>query len=99
MYSKLNDRIERMSKSIEFYFLKLQIIPQAAVLVIRTALNYYKYDLGEDSFDLPVQAVCVYIVDVQRIYIMLLYKQQELTQNGLILFPDFHSIGRHRLVI
>lgn len=58
-YSTLNEKTERMSKLIGSYFVKLQIIPQATILFFRAILNYYVFDLGEDSFELPLQVVYV----------------------------------------
>lgn len=59
IYCKSNEKIERMSGLMGKYFAKLQIIPQSIIFFLRANLNYYIFDLGEDSFELPVQAVYV----------------------------------------
>lgn len=59
LYSKLNEKIERMTKLIDFFFFKLQIFPQAAIFLLRTVIHYYVFDMGESSFDLPLQVVYV----------------------------------------
>lgn len=58
-YSKMNDRIERMTKLIDLIFFKLQIIPQAIVFLARSIFNYLFLDLGEGAFELPLQALYV----------------------------------------
>lgn len=40
-YSKLSEKIERMSKIIDLCFFKLQIAPMSINILIRTAINYY----------------------------------------------------------
>lgn len=63
IYCKSNEKIERMSGLMGKYFAKLQIIPQSIIFFLRANLNYYIFNLGEDSFELPVQAVYVVILN------------------------------------
>lgn len=52
-YHAMNKKIEKMSKLVELLLLKINIpavmLPVAAISLI----NYYIYNLGEESFSLP----------------------------------------------
>lgn len=50
-YSKMNEKIERISK--QFYVVIMGVhITQASLRFFGTAINYFIYDLGDKSFDL-----------------------------------------------
>lgn len=59
MYREMDAKIERMSKL--FYTAYVTITPVVVVLpaILITLVNYYIYDLGDESFYLPFRTVYV----------------------------------------
>lgn len=58
-YSKVNVKIERMSKLIDLFLFKLQNVLPMAFFFLQNIVNFYIFDLGNESFYLPVRAMYV----------------------------------------
>lgn len=50
MYIELNDRIERMSKSMQLIMVKFTCAGFVIPNLMTGLINYYVFDLGEESF-------------------------------------------------
>lgn len=81
-----------MSKLIDLIFFKMQIFPPAIILFSRSAFNYFILDLGEDAFELPLQAMCV-------LRPSLLKKVFDQNKISIVFTSDSFSIGRRRWAI
>lgn len=56
-YSKMNDKIDQVSKRIYSFVLKLQMTSMILFCLVQTAINYFFYDLGDESFYLKFLAM------------------------------------------
>lgn len=54
MYRATNDKIEKMLKLIHLIQFRVNLPGVAMPAILTTAVNYYIYDLGEQSFRLIV---------------------------------------------
>lgn len=52
MYSKVNEKIERVSEIVYFVLVKLNVLACILPPLITTMVNYYIFDLGDVSFQL-----------------------------------------------
>lgn len=59
IYSKVHEKIERVSKLFDLIFFKFQIGMIMVLAIPRMILNHYIFDGADDSFDLPIQVWCV----------------------------------------
>lgn len=57
MYSKLNEKIERMSNLVYLLIIKLTVPGVIIPGLLITIVNYFVYDLGDDSYFLPILVV------------------------------------------
>lgn len=53
MYNGVNVKIERLSKLIHFVLTKLTVVGLELPALAITMINYFVYDLSEESFFLP----------------------------------------------
>lgn len=51
MYTKLNQKIERVSKWVNFVMAKLTMVATLVPAAIKTYVNYYFNNLGDESFE------------------------------------------------
>lgn len=63
-YIELNEKIERVSKILEFLLIKLTTAGAVLPSVIITIVDYFILDLGDESFFLPYP-----IMYVENIYV------------------------------
>lgn len=59
MYIELNDKIERIFKLLHFLFVEMSIIGVVLPAAVITIINFYVYNLGDESFFLPCPAMYV----------------------------------------
>lgn len=57
LYEKINAKIEKMCKVIHFIVFKLTCCGAVMSAVTMTAVNHFVYDLGDDSYVLPIFAM------------------------------------------
>lgn len=51
MYTEMNNKIERFSKLVYFLMAKLTMIAAIVPPAIKTYVNYYVNNLGDESFE------------------------------------------------
>lgn len=56
-YSKMNDKIERISKRIYTFVLGMHIASLMLFSFLKTAINYIIYDFGDESYYLKYFAM------------------------------------------
>lgn len=61
MYIKLNERIERIFKLLHFLFVEMSIVGVVLPAALITIVNYFVYNLGDESWFLPCPAMYVYV--------------------------------------
>lgn len=61
LYDKSNEQIEQMCEIMYFVMTKLTAIGSITPLVLLTIVNYFVYDLRDESYLLLFPVMCVYI--------------------------------------
>lgn len=75
MHGKVNERIERITKSTCFYVCEVYCALVVTSALIQTLINYYIVGLGDDAFYLPILAVYVctqYATSIEETYLFVL---------------------------
>lgn len=102
-YSQLNDRIERMSKIVNFATIKLSLFGFMVPALFVTLANYFIYDLSDDSFRLPSPMMWVLIFAPLRGVLWPIYYLKSKIKTNFIFAAfwasGYHSIGKHHLAI
>lgn len=93
MHGKVNERIERITRSTCFYVCEVYVALVVTSALLQTVINYYVVGLGDDAFYLPILAVYVCISSHKE------GKRSNLfVCSSHAFFAGFHSIGEHRSV-
>ena len=58
-YDELSEKIEQISKLVDLIILKLTFLGTILSAVLLTIINYFVYNLGDESFILPILAMYV----------------------------------------
>lgn len=58
MYVKTTERIERMFRSLDIFLVKLSFVGVLIPPLLNTAVNYFVYDMGDESFLMPRPMMC-----------------------------------------
>lgn len=60
-YIELNEKIERMSKIVHFFIVKVVYVQSFLPPILITMINYFIYDLKDDSFYMVIPMMFVRI--------------------------------------
>lgn len=92
MYIELNDRIERMSKSMQNCLVKYTCAGFVIPGLVTGLVNYYVLDLGEESFENDSPMMCV-------LYFLPCYANKIIIEIDLFSRCQGHQLaGNHPLV-
>lgn len=92
MYIELNEKIEQMSRLLYVVTVKLTIPGSILPAVFITAINYFLYDLGDESFFSPFFVMYVFCQTLEgKLFFSL--------SIDFCSFLGCHSIRKHRAVM
>lgn len=84
LYNGLNGKIERMCKWLYIAMIKVSIAGTMLPPLLITLVNYYIYDLGDES-----------IQDIQMMYVVFSKKFENVIRSFLFLLLVCHSVRKH----
>lgn len=90
-YCKLNAEIERVSEMYYFFAMKLSLPVAILPATILTIVNYFAFNMGDESYFLPYQIVYVWSSEERTT------KKIRVECISFSFIEDYRLIGKHRL--
>lgn len=103
IYISLNEKIELITKWLCMHMLKAMTVVCAIGGLVLCYVNYYIFDLKDESFIVPIPIMFVYVLLMITIIIGTTTKMEKIIffspSQISVFFAGYHGIGKHHLDI